>query len=601
MQSHRLSLVTRLEAEKFDPLPSQSSPIPAGKYTVRCDKEKRVPENGEDFRNDVPVSDVWFHTGPLRRDTIQRIHGLKVFAETHDQGFCDNPAGGNWTWLELAILEKEWDTTPKRARGIDLVWFDHAIRHDEERDDEAASFKWRHGDVFRKKHKLLRFLEEGNCIAVRLCARFQGWQITGGSAYLVIDIDEEPIKRKPVYLPNVKEVASRMESIQITMREFNTAMKLNFVPDAPAVENSLHRVDSVLGRDRPLRVLVLDGGGVRGYSSLLILQAVMANIGNPKPCEVFDMIGGTSTGGLIAIMLGRLEMSIDECIEQYLKCMNKVFKDKSKLRVAGQGQWYDEKPLEDAIQQLVQERLPKEGKDALLLDDSKKCKVFVMAFDNTKLGNSGPVYLRSYVKKNNIFPEIKIWQAARATSAAPFYFKPIKVNDKDEKKYELIDGGMGANNPLGWLWNEAVDVFGAVTPTDCFLSIGTGIPTDELLPILKGWNLALPWKWKDYALVLSSIATNTQVTHLMFRSLINSLAPSAGEQKYWRLNVGQEGQGEESPDKDRPQLPDLDDASKREEIMKQADAYIKKWATDIAAAAQALNKKQSADELDHSS
>lgn len=41
-----------------------------------------------------------------------------------------------------------------------------------------------------------------------------------------------------------------------------------------------------------------DGGGVRGYSSLLILKEVMARIpGNPKPCDVFDMIGGTSTGG----------------------------------------------------------------------------------------------------------------------------------------------------------------------------------------------------------------------------------------------------------------------------------------------------------------
>lgn len=40
-----------------------------------------------------------------------------------------------------------------------------------------------------------------------------------------------------------------------------------------------------------------DGGGVRGYSSLLILKEVMARMGNPKPCDVFDMIGGTSTGG----------------------------------------------------------------------------------------------------------------------------------------------------------------------------------------------------------------------------------------------------------------------------------------------------------------
>ncbi|KAL2029337.1 hypothetical protein VTO58DRAFT_108529 [Aureobasidium pullulans] len=73
-----------------------------------------------------------------------------------------------------------------------------------------------------------------------------------------------------------------------------------------------------------LCLLSLDGGGVRGLSSLYILKSIMDRLNynrkqrnRPpvKPCEVFDLIGGTSTGGLIAIMLGRLEMSVDECIE----------------------------------------------------------------------------------------------------------------------------------------------------------------------------------------------------------------------------------------------------------------------------------------------
>ena len=64
-----------------------------------------------------------------------------------------------------------------------------------------------------------------------------------------------------------------------------------------------------------LRVLALDGGGVRGLSSLLLLPEIMENIERetgadetPLPCQYFNLIGGTSTGGLIAIMLGRLEM-----------------------------------------------------------------------------------------------------------------------------------------------------------------------------------------------------------------------------------------------------------------------------------------------------
>jgi len=62
------------------------------------------------------------------------------------------------------------------------------------------------------------------------------------------------------------------------------------------------------------RILSLDGGGVRGLSSLLILRNIMeeitrrSNIAEARPCEYFDLIGGTGTGGLIAIMLGRLRM-----------------------------------------------------------------------------------------------------------------------------------------------------------------------------------------------------------------------------------------------------------------------------------------------------
>jgi len=63
------------------------------------------------------------------------------------------------------------------------------------------------------------------------------------------------------------------------------------------------------------RILALDGGGVRGLSSLLILQKLMDEVadkqgdGKPAlPCEYFDLICGTSTGALIALMLGRLRM-----------------------------------------------------------------------------------------------------------------------------------------------------------------------------------------------------------------------------------------------------------------------------------------------------
>ena len=77
-----------------------------------------------------------------------------------------------------------------------------------------------------------------------------------------------------------------------------------------------------------------------------------------------------------------------------------------------------------------------------------------MAVFEDAANNRAPVYLRSYKNEyedtilpesRSVLPEIKIWEAARATSAAPTYFKPITVGN-----YTLLDGGLGANNPLGW-------------------------------------------------------------------------------------------------------------------------------------------------------
>ena len=79
---------------------------------------------------------------------------------------------------------------------------------------------------------------------------------------------------------------------------------------------------------------MIDGGGVRSLSSLLILKALMVAIkqkfttkGVPfdelHPYHIFRLVAGTSTGGLIALILGKMEMTVDECITQY-EALSKV-------------------------------------------------------------------------------------------------------------------------------------------------------------------------------------------------------------------------------------------------------------------------------------
>jgi len=233
------------------------------------------------------------------------------------------------------------------------------------------------------------------------------------------------------------------------------------------------------GRD--LRLLALDGGGVRGLSALMILQQLMETIdpeNPPKPCEFFDMIGGTSTGGLIAVMLGRLKMSIDDSIDAYLSLSDRVFqKKRHRATIKGniQGR-FDSEELARAVKEVVIAQNLKE--DVLLKDVSDNaCKVFVCA---TSKETSETVCLTSYRSPRgggDLLNSVQIWEACRATSAASTFFDPITVGRFNEG---FVDGATGANNPVWEVWNQAQLLWGPQpleNKIKCLVSIGTGVPS----------------------------------------------------------------------------------------------------------------------------
>lgn len=112
----------------------------------------------------------------------------------------------------------------------------------------------------------------------------------------------------------------------------------------------------------------LDGGGVRGYSMLIILQELMYRIyveceGDaprrdqiPKPCDHFDLIVGTGTGGLIALMLGRLRLDLETCKEVYVRMTKRVFEtDKTFAGIPYRSTLFKASRLEEAIRECVRE------------------------------------------------------------------------------------------------------------------------------------------------------------------------------------------------------------------------------------------------------
>ncbi|KAB8346175.1 hypothetical protein FH972_023221 [Carpinus fangiana] len=138
------------------------------------------------------------------------------------------------------------------------------------------------------------------------------------------------------------------------------------------------RADTTIGP--PLRILSLDGGGVRGYSMFILLQELMHRTyveihGTapkkheiPKPCDHFDLIVGTGTGGLIAIMLGRLRMDLDTCKDVYVRMTKKVFEtDKTIAGIPYRSTLFKASKLEEAIRDCVREHtvFDDEGNDTL--------------------------------------------------------------------------------------------------------------------------------------------------------------------------------------------------------------------------------------------
>ena len=201
-------------------------------------------------------------------------------------------------------------------------------------------------------------------------------------------------------------------------------------------------------RDPPKvrKILSLDGGGVRGLSIIIILKHIMRNLNRRRkletqPWEEFDMIGGTSTGGIIAIMLGRLRMTLDQCEAAYMKLSSNVFKKSRSsadprriydfLEANGK---FSPKPLEDTVAEMLRDRDLADN-ELLKNHDPDACRVFVCA---TRALNSTPAVLRSYdTTKHDPYDDAQIVEAIRATSAASTFFPETKLGRHGEL---FVDG-----------------------------------------------------------------------------------------------------------------------------------------------------------------
>ncbi|KAH8913678.1 FabD/lysophospholipase-like protein [Atractiella rhizophila] len=198
---------------------------------------------------------------------------------------------------------------------------------------------------------------------------------------------------------------------------------------------------------------------------------------NLRPCQFFDLICGTSTGGWIALMLGRLGMTVRECMHAVNEIVNEVF---SKKTVCTEGlSAYSDRALERVFGRIVRDYTTHSERSMLAtLEDAslpmlhanfdERCRTFVIA---TYRANSVvPLEICSYSVPfgGGSLTECSVVEAARATSAEPTSFPPITL---DKTEYVLI----GNNNPSSLAVTEAQRIWGIGIEVVCFLSLGVGL------------------------------------------------------------------------------------------------------------------------------
>ncbi|KAA6407334.1 MAG: hypothetical protein FRX48_08882 [Lasallia pustulata] len=277
-----------------------------------------------------------------------------------------------------------------------------------------------------------------------------------------------------------------------------------------------------------LCLLSLDGGGVRGLSALYILQGLMTRVNKLRKARGEPAV---KPSRLIAIMLGRLEMDVDECIETYKCLLETIFKSKSLIPVTIEGKTkarFDSNILRQSIEDIIRKRIDT-GRDPSteLLNNGqvKDCKVFVCATRH-EAANRTPARLRSYeATRLGAGDRATISGAALATSAATTFFDPVTI-----KTRTYADGAFGANNPVEEVLAEAKDIWSPKKDNvgelvKCFVSIGTGVP--GMTPIASG-------AWKLMSQTLVEISTETEKTAENFRRRHSEMFK---EKRVFRSNV----------------------------------------------------------------
>ncbi|KAK4478167.1 hypothetical protein RD792_017449, partial [Penstemon davidsonii] len=262
-------------------------------------------------------------------------------------------------------------------------------------------------------------------------------------------------------------------------------------------------------QERYLTILSIDGGGIKGILPAVILEFLESQLQEldgegARLADYFDVIAGTSTGGLVTAMLtapdenNRPLYAAKDITPFYLENCPKIFPQTNKYVQIGKllkslvGPMYDGKHLRSVLK--------KKLGDIRLSDTITD--VIIPAFDIKRLQ---PVIFSTYEAKKSVWLDAKLSDICISTSAAPTFLPghefTIKHENGKELEYNLIDGGVVANNPAFLAIAEATkkmfdkkEMVAIDYPRLLTISIGTGTGSATING-QKKYDTKLAAKW----------------------------------------------------------------------------------------------------------
>jgi uncharacterized protein len=299
-----------------------------------------------------------------------------------------------------------------------------------------------------------------------------------------------------------------------------------FRPGDPRSKGAIpqRRIPQDWPKDRRFRILSIDGGGIKGlFPATVLAELERQYLGGASIARYFDLVAGTSTGGIIALGLGA-GLTAVELADLYTRRGADVFPQPRDSLISRIGHWWrvPRSYLHYHYERTALENLLLDALGAKLLGDSI-VRLCIPAFE----GKHSEVFVfktphHSDYKVDRFEPMVKV---ALATSAAPTYFRPLAHNG-----YTLVDGGVWANNPAMLAVIEALVCFDIRRDQIDVLSLGCG--EDPYVVSEQQINAGGKFAWADAifaAMRLQALATTNQARLLLGPQAVQRVGPPTNQ------------------------------------------------------------------------